>query len=161
MSTRENLRRTIFKIAASRAGRSLLLLFVGLIDLPISRITGGVHIPSANWEVMPIIYLTTIGARSGKPRSHPVLSIPDGEKLILVGSNWGKAHNPAWVYNLRAQPEACVRKGNRERYWHARELHGQERVAGWQKAVAFYPPYIQYAQRSGRALPVFLLEQSQ
>ena len=107
---------------------------------------------------MPIIYLTTTGAKSGLPRSSPVLSIPDGNDLILVGSNWGKVHNPNWVHNLRVHPNAGVRIGKNEMRMSVRELGGDERNIYWQKAVAFYPPYVTYERRAGRTLPVFLLE---
>jgi deazaflavin-dependent oxidoreductase (nitroreductase family) len=145
-------------MAATRQGMWLFYLFVRLIDLPVSRLTKGTFIPSANWNVMPIIYLTTTGAKSGIPRSVPVLCIPDGENLILVGSNWGNLQNPGWVYNLRAHPQTLVRKGKMEKGFTARELHSGERAVTWQKAVRFYPPYVSYEERSGRSLPIFLLE---
>lgn len=145
-------------MAATRQGMWLFQMFVRLIDIPISRMTKGAFIPSANGNVMPIIYLTTTGARSGRPRSNPVLCIPDGENLILVGSNWGNFQNPGWVYNLRAHPQTQVRKGKMTRSFRARELGGDERSVTWKKAVRFYPPYVSYEQRSCRSLPIFLLE---
>jgi deazaflavin-dependent oxidoreductase (nitroreductase family) len=145
-------------MAATRQGMWLFHLFVQLIDLPVSRLTKGAFIPSANWNVMPIIYLTTTGAKSGIQRSVPVLCIPDGENLILVGSNWGNLQNPGWVYNLRAHPQTQVRKGKMTKSFRARELHSSERAVYWKKAVQFYPPYVSYEERSCRSLPFFLLE---
>ena len=107
---------------------------------------------------MPIYFLTTLGARSRQPRSQPVLCIPLDGQFILVGSNWGKSRNPAWVYNLRANPRGRLGKGKISRVVIARELHGDERRIYWKKATSFYPPYDSYEQRSGRTLPVFLLE---
>jgi deazaflavin-dependent oxidoreductase (nitroreductase family) len=158
MSITVRLRRIILTMAATRQGMWLFQMFVRLIDLPISRLTKGTFIPSANGNVMPIIYLTTTGARSGIQRSSPVLCIPDGENLILVGSNWGNLQNPGWVYNLRAHPQTEVRKGKMTKSYRARELGGDERAVTWQKAVLFYPPYVSYEQRSNRLLPIFLLE---
>jgi deazaflavin-dependent oxidoreductase (nitroreductase family) len=158
MISRERLRRIILSMAATRSGIGLFHLFVRLIDLPVSRLTKGTYIPSANWNIMPIIYLTTSGAKSGIARSSPVLCIPDGENLILVGSNWGNPKNPAWAYNLRTHPHAQVRKGKIAKGFSARELRGDERAACWQKAVRFYPPYVAYEQHARRALPIFLLE---
>jgi deazaflavin-dependent oxidoreductase (nitroreductase family) len=157
MFTPQRLRQKILQMASNRHGMRLFYLFVRLVDMPISRLTRGKYIPSANLDIMPIIYLTTTGARSGIPRSIPVLCIPDGEDLILVGSNWGGPRNPAWVYNLRAHPAAQVCKRRIWKEYTARELHGDERALYWQKAVRFYPPYPSYEQRSGRSLPVFLL----
>ncbi len=158
MSKVERLRRIIFNMAATRQGMWMFYLFVRMIDMPISRLTKGVFIPSANWNIMPIIYLTTTGAKSGIPRSSPVLCIPDGKNLILVGSNWGNPKNPNWAYNLRTHPQTQVRKGKETKGFSARELHGNERTAYWQKVVRFYPPYVSYEKRAGRSLPIFLLE---
>jgi len=158
MSTIERLRRIILNMAATREGMWIFYLFVQLIDLPISHLTKGKFIPSANWNVMPIIYLTTIGAKSGIPRSNPVLCIPEGKNLILVGSNWGNSKNPGWVYNLRVHPQTQVRKAKLVKGFRARELGGDERKVAWQKAVRFYPPYVSYERRSRRSLPIFLLE---
>ena len=160
MSTRERLRQIILTMAGTRPGMWLFFLYVRLIDLPISRLTKGAFIPSAYWNIMPIIYLTTTGAKSGIPRSTPVLCIIDGENLILVGSNWGNLKNPSWAYNLRAHLQTQVRKGKTVMGFEARELRGEERWIYWQKAVSFYPPYISYEKHSGRSLPVFLLEPS-
>ena len=148
----------IFNLAATRQGMRLFYLFVRLIDMPICRMTKGTFIPSANWNIMPIIYLTTVGAKTGIPRSIPLLCIPDGDNLILLGSNWGNPKNPGWAYNLRVHPQTQVRKGKTVKGFTARELHGDERATYWQKAVMFYPPYVSYEQHSGRSLPMFLLE---
>jgi len=145
-------------MAATQPGMRTFYWYVRLIDLPISRLTKGVFIPSAEWNIMPIIFLTTTGAKSGIPRSIPVLCIPDGENLILVGSNWGNPKNPNWAYNLRTHPQTQVRKGKMVKGFTASELHGDERTAYWQIAVRFYPPYVAYEQRSSRSLPIFLLE---
>jgi len=145
-------------MAASRPGMRLFVIFVRLIDMPISRLTAGAFIPSAFGQIIPIYYLTTLGAKSKKPRSRPVLCVPSDGDLILVGSNWGNSTNPAWVYNLRAHPRARVCKGKIQKAVTARELHGEERMACWRKAVAFYPLYVAYESRSGRTLPIFLLE---
>ena len=107
---------------------------------------------------MPIYYLTTIGAKSKTLHSVPVLFVPDGDDLILVGSNWGKTHHPGWVYNLRAYPIVQVRKGQMLKDYVATELCDGNREAYWEKAIKFYPPYVSYEQTSGRLLPVFLLE---
>jgi deazaflavin-dependent oxidoreductase (nitroreductase family) len=154
----EHIRQLIFQVAASHPGMRLFYLFVKLIDMPISIITKGRFIPSAHANILPIFYLTTIGAKSKKPRSTPVLCIPVGEVFILVGSNWGRPQHPSWVFNLRANPRAQIRKGHFQKTFIATEQHNPNREAYWQKAIKFYPPYAAYEQRSGRLLPVFLLE---
>jgi F420H(2)-dependent quinone reductase len=158
MSTQATLRRIILNLAATRYGMWMFHFYVQMIDLPVSRLTKGLFVPSAYWDVMPIIYLTTTGAKSGISHSTPLLCIPDGENLILVGSNWGNPKNPNWAYNLRAHPQTQVRRGKTAKDFSVRELHGEERAAYWQKAVRFYPPYVSYERRSNRTLPIFLLE---
>ena len=145
-------------VAATRQGIRILYLFVKLIDMPISKLTKGSFIPSANGSIMPVYYLTTIGAKSQTLRSVPVLCVPDRDRFILVGSNWGQSHNPSWVYNLRANPRAQLRKGQIQIEYVATELCDGNREAYWRKAIGFYPPYASYEQRSGRLLPIFLLE---
>jgi len=158
LEIKERLRRMIFALAATRRGMQMFYLYVKLIDLPISRLSKGNFIPSAKGDIMPICYLTTTGAKSKTLRSVPVLCIPDDKNLILVGSNWGKSQNPSWVYNLRAHPKVQVRKGKMEKDFIAHELYDDDQDAYWQKAIAFYPPYIKYEQRSKRTFPIFLLQ---
>src|SRR4051794_34791933 len=57
---------------------------------------------------LPIVMLTTTGARSGAPRRHPVIAVPDGDAFVVVGSNYGRAHHPGWYHNLRAHPRVMV-----------------------------------------------------
>jgi F420H(2)-dependent quinone reductase len=155
---KKSLRRMIFALAATRRGVQMFYLYVKLIDMPISRLSNGKFIPSAKGDIMPIHFLTTTGAKSKTLRSVPVLCIPDGDDLILVASNWGKNQNPSWVYNLRAHPNVRVQKGKTEKDFVAHELYDNDRGSYWQKAIAFYPPYIKYALRSGRLFPIFLLK---
>jgi deazaflavin-dependent oxidoreductase (nitroreductase family) len=96
----------------------------------------------------------------------PLVGIPDGERLILIASNWGQAKHPAWLHNIRANPVVRVagrdfpagRDVPAERLYVARELHGAERAAAWARAVALYPGYEGYAARAGREIPVVVLE---
>ena len=57
---------------------------------------------------IPVITVTTIGARSGLPRSVPLNELPDGPNFVLIASNWGRSSYPAWYYNLRANPSVIV-----------------------------------------------------
>ena len=62
---------------------------------------------------LPIIQITTIGAKSGEPRTMPLVSLFDGEKIALIGSNFGRQHNPGWYYNLKANPQCTVQVNGR------------------------------------------------
>ena len=104
------------------------------------------------------IWLTTVGAKSGLPRTVPVLGVEDGEKIILIASNWGQNHHPAWYRNLRAHPEVTVSVRGRAAMYVAREAQDEEREACWQKATAYYSGYAAYRRRvRGRQIPVIIL----
>ena len=109
--------------------------------------------------VLPVIEVETIGARTGKTRAHPLGGYADGEKYILIGSNFGGPHHPAWVHNLRAHPECVVHAHGRTGKFIARETEGEERERCWRLALSFYKGYALYEKRAApRRIPVMILE---
>lgn len=106
---------------------------------------------------LPFLILTTTGARSGQPHTVPLIGIPFGDKIILIASNWGKPHSPAWYYNLLVHPTVTVAIGGETAVYTAHEAHGTEREAGWQAAVGYYPAYETYQKGNGRLIPVMVL----
>jgi F420H(2)-dependent quinone reductase len=119
------------------------------------RISGG------RWNSgmgQPVGILKIRGAKSGLIREMPLLCIPEGDGYIVVASRTGHPKNPAWYYNLRANPEVRLLIGGQEAAYVAHEVTGEEREALWRKAVWFYPGYAKYQQRAGeRVIPVFWL----
>ena len=108
---------------------------------------------------LPIIQITTIGAKSGEPRTMPLVSLFDGEKIALIGSNFGRQHNPGWYYNLKANPQCTVQVNGREQKFIARQTEGEEREKYWQMAVSYYKGYDLYKVRAAhRQIPVMILE---
>jgi deazaflavin-dependent oxidoreductase (nitroreductase family) len=108
---------------------------------------------------LPAFTLTAIGAKSGLPRRLPIFGIHAGEKIILIGSNFGLAHHPAWVHNLRAHPECNVEWHGRSAKYLARETEGDEREKYWDLAVSYYAGYEAYRLRAGkRRIAVMVLE---
>ena len=108
---------------------------------------------------LPIIQLTTIGAKSGQPRAMPLVSLFDGEKIAIIGSNFGRKTNPGWYYNLKSNPKCIVQFGSQIAEYIARQVEGEEREKYWQMAVAYYAGYEKYKQRAAhRHIPVMLLE---
>ncbi len=108
---------------------------------------------------LPIIELTTLGAKSGQPRTLPLVGLQDEDCIILIGSNFGRRHQPAWYHNLKAHPECEVRVKGRSRRYIAREVMGEERERYWRQAVSYYAGYERYKARAGkRIIPVMLLE---
>jgi len=107
----------------------------------------------------PIIEITTIGVKTGQPRTMPLVGVIDNEKIAIVGSSFGREHNPGWYYNLKAHPECDVLfKGRTEKYV-AREMVGDEYEKYWRMAVSYYKGYEKYEERAAhRHIPVMLLE---
>ncbi len=106
---------------------------------------------------LPCLLLTTTGRRSGEPRQQPLLYAPDGDGYVVVGSNWGQQHHPAWSANLLANPEATVRVGDRVVPVRAALARGAERERLWALLVGLWPAYETYRERAGRDLRVFRL----
>jgi deazaflavin-dependent oxidoreductase (nitroreductase family) len=127
------------------------------IDQAILRLTKGKYTGS---EIMGwnIVQLTTIGAKSGEPRTMPLIALFDEEKIVLIASNFGRRHNPAWYYNLKAHPECKVELNKRTGTYAARETSGAEYDKYWQLARSYYEGYERYKERAGRRIPVMLLE---
>jgi deazaflavin-dependent oxidoreductase (nitroreductase family) len=123
------------------------------------RLSGGRALVSSVLTGLPVMLLTTRGARTGAERTLPVLAILDAEAIVVIGSNYGQPHNPSWVFNLRAHPAVRTRFKDRDRDMIARELTGAERDDAYQRAVAIYPGYRGYERRAApRMIPVFRLE---
>lgn len=109
--------------------------------------------------VLPTIELETVGARTGQPRRHPLGGFLDGDKYILIGSNFGRKHHPAWVHNLRANPECIVHAHGQSARYLAREAEGEERARCWNLALQYYKGYEIYARRAApRKISVWVLE---
>lgn len=105
----------------------------------------------------PTLVLETIGRKSGQPRLSPLLFARDGDAVIVVGSNFGQQHHPAWTGNLLAHPEARVVAGGIEVPVVAELLSGAAAEAGWQKMVDLTPAYASYRTRTDRDIRVFRL----
>lgn len=110
---------------------------------------------------LPVITLTSIGARSGQPRTVFLVALEEGTKLILIASNFGQAHYPAWYYNLRANPTATVGLRGETKHYTARAANDDEQDRYWQAAVRLYAGYAAYKERAAhRRIPIFVLEPS-
>lgn len=110
----------------------------------------------------PILLLHTLGAKSGQPRTTPLLYTPHDEGFVIVASKAGAAHNPAWYYNLRAHPNAVtVELGGRRIAVRPRVVDEPKRSELWRRVNDNYNGYATYEQRArGRVIPVVLLEPS-
>jgi deazaflavin-dependent oxidoreductase (nitroreductase family) len=107
---------------------------------------------------LPVVIVTNVGARTGKVRKTPLMRVEHDGKYAAVGSMGGAPKHPVWYYNLRANPQVEVQDGPKRIDMVARELTGSEREQWWERAVAAYPPYAEYQQKTSRQIPVFVLE---
>jgi deazaflavin-dependent oxidoreductase (nitroreductase family) len=127
------------------------------VDRFVMRHTGGKHSAAAFLSGLPIVTLTTTGARSGKRRSVPLIAIPDGDNLIFIASNWGQERHPAWYHNMRANPSVDISYGDWTSEYIAHVAVGTERDRCWNLAIRAYPGYTVYAQRAqNRTIPIMV-----
>jgi deazaflavin-dependent oxidoreductase (nitroreductase family) len=146
------------KIFSVRPVVWLLARTAHVVDRALLSLTDGRYSAAALLTGLPVIGLTTIGAKSGRPRTVPLLGIPDEENLIVIASNWGQGRHPGWYYNVRANPDVQVESDGRELFYTAREVEGVERQRCWETAVQHYPGYEAYKRwTNGREIPVIVL----
>jgi deazaflavin-dependent oxidoreductase (nitroreductase family) len=107
---------------------------------------------------LPVVIVTSLGARSGKVRKNPVMRVEHDGRYAVVASKGGAPANPTWYNNLVAHPQVELQDGPVKRDMVAREVSGDERARWWERAVAAYPPYAEYQQKTDRQIPVFVLE---
>jgi len=107
---------------------------------------------------VPIVVLTTVGAKTGKLRKTPLMRVEHEGRYAVVASMGGAPKHPVWYHNVVAHPHVELQDGPVKRDYVARELSGAEREEWWARAVAVWPDYARYQERTSRVIPVFLLE---
>ena len=105
----------------------------------------------------PVILLTTIGAKTGKIRKTPLMRVEHDGDYAIVASLGGAPTNPVWYYNVKKNPRVELQDGTISKDYDAREVFGGERAVWWQRAVAAWPDYANYQQKTDRQIPVFVL----
>jgi len=106
----------------------------------------------------PVVVITSVGSTSGKLRKNPVMRVERDGVYLAVASKGGAADDPAWVDNFRQHPEVDLQDKAEKRTYRARELSGAERDDWWEHAVATWPTYASYQEKTDRLIPLFLLE---
>jgi F420H(2)-dependent quinone reductase len=105
----------------------------------------------------PVVILTSVGARSGKIRKTPLMRVEHEGRYAVVASLGGAPTHPVWYYNLVAHPRAELQDGPVKGDYIAREVTGEERAVWWERAVAAWPDYAGYQEKTSRQIPVFVL----
>lgn len=106
----------------------------------------------------PVVIVTNMGAASGKIRKTPVMRVEQDGRYAVIASQGGSPTHPRWYHNLVAHPLVELQDGPVKQDMMAREVSGSERDHWWARAVAAYPPYAEYQQKTARQIPVFVLE---
>lgn len=106
---------------------------------------------------IPIIIVTTRGNKTGKLRKIALMRVEHNGEYALVASMGGAPKHPVWYFNLRADPTAVMIQDGPEPFDAVvREVDGDERAEWWERAVAVYPPYAEYQERTSRKIPVLI-----
>jgi F420H(2)-dependent quinone reductase len=120
--------------------------------------SGGTEATTLRDSGLPVIVVTNLGAKSGKIRKTPLMRVEHEGRYAAVASKGGAPVHPVWYYNLVAHPEVELQDGPLKQDMVARQVTGEEKAAWWSRAVAAYPPYAEYQERTEREIPVFVLE---
>jgi deazaflavin-dependent oxidoreductase (nitroreductase family) len=149
------------RAASSRPGAWLFSRSMPHIDRLLLRLSRGrIALPQVAAGI-PVTTLITTGAKTGLRRATPLLAIPYGDDLALIGTQFGQPGTPGWYYNLRVDPRAEVVYRDRHANVIAREAEGAEWHAVWDRAREFYSGYDSYAERiHDRPIHIMVLTES-
>jgi deazaflavin-dependent oxidoreductase (nitroreductase family) len=106
---------------------------------------------------VPVIVLTSVGARTGKLRKTPLMRVEHDGEYAVVASLGGAPKHPVWYYNLTANPHVELQDGPVKKDYQAREVHGEEYTVWFERAVAAWPDYAEYQKKTTRTMPIFVL----
>ena len=134
-----------------------IIKWMSRINIWLYRVTGGRLF--GTMAGAPILLLTTVGRKSGLPRTKPVLYLRDGEDLVVVASVGGQKRHPLWLKNLQANPAVTVEVGRDRSERTARVVPDQERESLWPRLVAMYPAFDLYQSWTARQIQVVVLSE--
>jgi deazaflavin-dependent oxidoreductase (nitroreductase family) len=120
--------------------------------------TGGAEANTLRGTGLPVVVLTTVGAKTGKLRKTALMRVEHDGVYAVVASLGGAPKHPVWYHNVVAHPHVELQDGPDKRDYRAREVFGEEKSLWWERAVAAYPPYADYQAKTERQIPVFVLE---
>ena len=148
------------KLAASPPGAWLLGRTLRYPDRLILGLSGGKTTLTAWLAGVPVVAVTTIGARSGLPRTSPLLPVRDPAQpgqIALIASNWGQHRYPSWYFNLKKDPRATCTLDGETGVYTAHEATAEEYDRFWEYATGTYPGFRLYKERAGRRIPIMVL----
>jgi deazaflavin-dependent oxidoreductase (nitroreductase family) len=152
------LHRSLRRFAATRPGAWFFARALHHLDRVVYRFSGSRMTLAGLLSGLPVVMLTTTGAKSGRLSTSPVLGFDEGEAVIVIASNYGQAHHPAWRHNLRANPRARLAVRGVWRDVVGEEVESPERERYLEIASVVYPGYTVYVERAApRRISVFRL----
>jgi deazaflavin-dependent oxidoreductase (nitroreductase family) len=153
------LARLIAVTASTRGGAWFFARTLHRTDRVVLAVTRQRFSLSERLGELPTVLLTTTGARSGQARTVPLVAVPHGDAIAVIGSNFGGRNHPGWVHNLRAHPRGALSHEGRSVQVRAHEASGVEFEQIWARARTIYRGYDSYAERTGgRRIAVFVLQ---
>jgi deazaflavin-dependent oxidoreductase (nitroreductase family) len=122
--------------------------------------SGGTEATTLRDTGLPVVVVTSVGAKSGKLRKNPLMRVEHDGAYALVASKGGAPEHPVWYGNITAHPVVEVQDGPDKWDMNVREVSGDERAAWWERAVAAYPSYADYQEKADRQIPVLVAERA-
>lgn len=120
--------------------------------------SGGTRAATLRDTGLPIVVVTYRGRRTGNVRKTALMRVESDGRYALVASQGGAPRHPEWYHSLVADPRIMIQDGPEPLDYVVREVDGEERADWWERAVAAYPPYAQYQDKTDRRIPVFVAE---
>jgi deazaflavin-dependent oxidoreductase (nitroreductase family) len=152
------LQRAVRRFAAVGPGAWLFARVLHRLDRRVFRLTRGRHTLANLVSGLPVLMLTTTGARSGRERTVPVLGLQAARGVAVAAANFGNHEHPGWYFNLRADPHATVVVAGERRQVRAVEAEGERRAQIVRDGLRIYPGFSLYERRaSNRRFAVFVL----
>jgi len=118
--------------------------------------SGGTEAATLRETGIPIIVMTTRGQKSGKVRKVPLMRVEHEGEYAIIASKGGAPAHPGWYHNLMADSHVMIQDGPEPFDAEVRLIDGAERAAWWERAVAVFPPYAEYQEKTERLIPVFI-----
>ncbi|WP_292980638.1 nitroreductase family deazaflavin-dependent oxidoreductase [Mycobacterium sp.] len=143
--------------ALNSAGTGVLIKWMSRLNTAAYKVSGG-RIGGTFLQGAPVALLTTIGRKTGQPRVSPLLFLREGDRIVLVASQGGRADNPMWYLNLKANPKVTVQVKKDVLKLTARDATEAEREQYWPKLVAMYSSFEDYKSWTDRVIPIVICD---
>ena len=143
--------------ALNSAGTGVVIKWMSRLNTLAYKVSGG-KVGGSFLQGAPVALLTTTGRKTGQPRVSPLLFLRDGDRVVLVASQGGRANNPMWYLNLKANPKVSVQIKKEVLELTARDATEAERAQYWPQLVAMYSSFDDYQNWTDRVIPVVICD---